>query len=95
LAGLVVLHLGGLLPVDDAEDRAVHWHQAVCYLAQLPVLSHFEIQPPDVLSRTEMLQLTLLTRLDWLHVNPYQKTEQLLFKEVNVWCRSCWACTCS
>jgi hypothetical protein len=62
----------------------LQWHQAVAYLAQLPALDHLEIQPPDVLSRTEMLQLTVLTNLTWLHANASDEITEVLLMEEQV-----------
>jgi hypothetical protein len=85
LAGLEDVQLGGwLLDAGDDENRALQWHQAVAYLAQLPALDHLEIQPPDVLSRTEMLQLTVLTNLTWLHANASDEITEVLLMEEQV-----------
>jgi hypothetical protein len=83
LSGLSAPILGGYLHDTDAPHRAAEWAQAVSRLSQLPVLKCLEFQHPDVLSRPEMLQLTMLTRLTSLHMNPYEDSERLLLDEVS------------
>jgi hypothetical protein len=83
---LDTLFLGGFLFEDPEhpEVRFQEWREAVYYLSELPALKHLEVIRPDILSRTELLRLTGLTRQEWLHVNMYEPTEQLLYKEVRV-----------